>query len=108
MTNDELKDIWEELLDIYKGILFNNCDFVDGVNEKIVYDFDCPQFSVLKEKYGLEKIAKQGNDFEKAINLMKHFAPRITHRGNFQNNVACNAVDLLEYCLDNPDRKSVV
>lgn len=102
MTNDELKDIWEDLLNIYKGILFNNCDFADGVNEKIVYDFDCPQFSVLREKYELKKIAKQGKDFEKAINLMKYFAPRITHRGNFQNNVACNAVDLLEYCLDNP------
>ena len=103
MTNAELQEALEELLDIYKGILFNNCNFCGGINEKIVYNFASPQLFVLKEKYKLEKIAKQGSDFEKAINLMRFFAPQITHKGDFQNNIGCNAIDLLEYCLDKPE-----
>lgn len=104
MTNAELNEIWEELSIIYKGILFNNCDFADGVNEKITYNFNCPQFDVLKEKYKLEKIAKSGTDFEKATNLLSFFALKISHKSNFQNNVNCNAIDLLEYCLNKPQK----
>lgn len=102
MTNAELQEALEELLNIYKGILFNNCAFSGGVAEKIVYNFASPQLSVLKERYNLEKIANQGSDFEKAKNLMRFFAPQITHKGDFQNNIGCNAIDLLEYCLDKP------
>jgi len=100
MNNVELKENWEELLNIYKGILFNNCNFANGINEKLVYNFECPQFSILKEKYRLESIANQGSELEKAINLLSFFAPRIIHKGNFQNSIGCNAIDLLEYCLD--------
>lgn len=103
MTNAELKEYWEELLTIYKGIIFNNCDFEKGINEKITYNFACPQLSVLKEKYKLEKIAKQGSDFKKTTNLLSFFAPRITHKSDFQNNIDCNAIDLLKYCLDMPE-----
>lgn len=103
MINVELKENWEELLSIYKGIIFNNCDFANGINEKIVYNFACPQFSILKEKYNLKKIAKQGKEFEKAVNLLRFFAPRITHKGDFQNNIDCNAIDLLAHCLDIPE-----
>ena len=103
MNNVELKEYWEELLSIYKGILFNNRDFANGANARMIYSFDCPQFSILKEKYGLEKIAGQGSDFGRATNLLSYFAPRITHNGDFKNNIDCNAVDLLEYCLDKPD-----
>ena len=76
MNNVELKEYWEELLSIYKGILFNNRDFANG---------------------------GQGSDFGRATNLLSYFAPRITHNGDFKNNIDCNAVDLLEYCLDKPD-----
>lgn len=100
MNDDEIKENWEELLNIYKGILFNNCEFSNGINDKIIYNFACPQFNILKEKYNLESIAKQGSELEKAIRLLSFFAPRITHKGNFQNNIDCNAIDLLEYCLD--------
>ena len=103
MSDNELQENWNELLNIYKGILFNNCEFSDGINDKIIYDFTCPQFNVLKEKYHLENIAKQGSEFEKAIRLLSSFAPRITHKGNFQNNIGCNAIDLLHYCLDKPE-----
>lgn len=103
MTNIELKEYWEELLSIYKGIIFNNCNFAGGINGRINYNFDCPQFYTLKEKYKLEILAKRGRDFERAKNLLSFFAPRINHKSDFQNDINCNAMDLLEYCLDKPD-----
>ena len=103
MTNIELKEYWEELLSIYKGIIFNNCNFAGGINGRINYNFDCPQFYTLKEKYKLEILAKRGRDFERAKNLLSFFAPRINHKSDFQNDVNCNAMDLLEYCLDKPN-----
>ena len=39
MTDKELQENWNELLNIYKGILFNNCDFYNGINDKLTYDF---------------------------------------------------------------------
>ncbi len=103
MTDDELKETLEEMLNTYKGILFNNSEFSNGVNDKLIYDFACPQFTILKEKYNLKNIAKQGSELEKAIRLLSFFAPRITHKGNFQNKIGCNAIDLLGYSLDKPE-----
>lgn len=102
MTDKELQENWKELLNIYRGILFNNCEFYSGIYNKLVYDFACPQFTVLKEKYNLENIAKQGSELEKAIKLLNFFAPQITHKGDFQNNIRCNALDLLDYRLKKP------
>lgn len=103
MTDSELKENWEELLNIYKGILFNNNVFSDGINDKIIYDFACPQYNILKETYNLEGIAKRGSELEKAIRILSVFAPQITHKSNFQNRVGCNAIDLLKFCLNSPD-----
>lgn len=63
MTNIELKEYWEELLNIYKGIIFNNCNFASGINGKINYNFDCPQFYTLKEKYRVGKTCKTRQRF---------------------------------------------
>ena len=104
MTDKELQENWNELLNIYKGILFNNCDFYNGINDKLTYDFACPQYAILKEKYKLKDIAKQGSELEKAIRLLSFFAPQITHKGDFQNNIGCNAIALLDYCLDKPEK----
>ena len=104
MTDKELQENWNELLNIYKGILFNNCDFYNGINDKLTYDFACPQYAILKEKYKLKDIAKQGSELEKAIRLLSFFAPQITHKGDFQNNIGCNAISLLDYCLDKPEK----
>lgn len=104
MNDDELKESWEELLNIYKGILFNNPDFSSGKNDKIIYDFKCPEFRILKEKYNLESVAGEGGELEKAIRLLGFFAPRISHKSDFSNDIGCNAMDLLEYCLDKPEK----
>lgn len=103
MTDNELRENWNELLNVYKGILFNNCEFSNGIKDKLVYDFACPQFTILGEKYDLKNIAKKGSELEKSIRLLSFFAPRIAHKGDFKNNIGCNAIDLLNYSLDKPE-----
>ena len=70
MTKKELKQIQNEVsqqsLGIYAGILFNNQIFIEGNDDEIVYNFDCPELITLKEKYNLEEIAGKGTDFKKA------------------------------------------
>lgn len=104
MTDEELKENWEDLLNIYKGILFNNPSFELGTTDKILYDFSSPKLNRLKEIYHLEEIASEGSDLDRALRLLGFFSPRITHKGDFINHIGCNAIDLLEYCLDKPEK----
>ena len=107
MTKKEMKQIQNEvaqqMLDIYSGILFNNQKFEDGNDCKIKYNFDCPEFITLKEKYKLEEIAGKGSDFIRAKRLLHNLAHRLNHSSWYDNHVSCNALDLLEYSLDNPE-----
>lgn len=90
----------QQLYNIYSGILCNNQKFYEGKKTEIQYIFDCEEFQLLKQKYHLEDIAKTGSDFEKALRLLHHFAPRLEHKGNYDNHIDCNALSLLEYCYN--------
>ena len=105
MTNKEWKQIQKEQLNIYSGILFHNQVFA-GENEveRIKYDFSCPEFAELREKYGLEEIAGTGSDFSRAKRLLHYLAPRLHHCSWYDNHVDCNALALLEYSLDDPQQ----
>ena len=83
------------------GILRNNLDFADGEELEISYEFDSQDYDVLIEKYNIDKIAGEGSEFERALNLMNEFAPRLTHNSYYDNHIAMNALDLLEYSLNN-------
>ena len=98
------KEVSQQSLDIFSGILFNNQLFKEGNNKKITYNFDCPEFKTLKEKYNLEDIAGKGTDFRKAKRLLHYLAPRLTHSSWYDNHVPCNALDLLEYSLNNKEQ----
>ena len=104
MNKKETKEISQQLLDIFSGILFNNQKFEAGNDAEIVYNFDCPEFVTLKEKYNFEKIAGKGSDFRKAKRLLHYLAPRLTHSSWYDNHVPCNALDLLEYSFENPEQ----
>ena len=103
MAKKEMQEIAQRMLDVYGGILFHNQEFEDGNAEKIVYDFTCPEFEELRRKYGLVEIAGKGSDFTKAKRLLHYFAPRLTHSPWYDNHIACNALRLLEYSLDDPE-----
>lgn len=73
------KEVSEQYINIYSGILFNNQKFEEGKEENIIYKFDCLQFITLKEKYNIEEIAGKGSDFNRAKRLLHYFAPKLTH-----------------------------
>lgn len=89
---------------IYSGILFHNQNFAEGNREQIQYDFSCPEFVELKEKYALEKIAGRGSDFQRSKRLLHYLAPRLAHSTWYDNHIPFNALALLEYSLNNPEQ----
>lgn len=104
MTRKETREISQQMLDIYCGILFNNQEFENGNTDEIVYVFDCPEFEKLKSKYNLEEIAGKGSDFMRAKRLLHYLAPKLTHSSWYDNHIECNALRLLEYSLNNPEQ----
>lgn len=104
MTRKEKQEIYEEQLYLYSGILFHNQEFAEGNKERIIYDFSCPEYVQLREKYELERIAGKGSDFVRAKRLLHYLAPRLTHCSWYDGHVACNALDLLEYSLNKPEQ----
>lgn len=104
MTKRELLDVSEEKLRIYSGILFHNQTFAKGNETDICYDFSCPEYEELKEKYKLEDVAGMGSDFVRAKRLLHYLASRLTHCSWYDNHVPCNALDLLDYSLNNPEQ----
>lgn len=91
----------EEIYIMEAGILRNNSEFYEGADYELKYDFSHESFNTLRSKYSLENTAKSGTEFEKALRLMDEYAPRLTHKSNYDNHIPLNALDLLEYSLDN-------
>ena len=85
------------------GILQNHLEFRPGTDYEITYDFENEEYPVLIEQYDLERIAGEGTELERALNLMNEFGPRLFHQGDFGNTVEMNALSLLEYSLDKSD-----
>lgn len=98
-----LQDV-EQIYIMEAGILKNNLFFGEGEDLKFEYDFDNEEYPVLIEKYGIDDIAGGGTEFEKALNLMNEFAPRLYHESYYDNSVEMNALDLLAYSLDNKNQ----
>ena len=94
----------DEIYIMEAGILKNNLEFHDGVDYELTYDFSHANYTELKSKYKIENTAKDGTEFEKALRLMNEYAPRLTHKSNYDNRVPISALDLLEYSLDNKNQ----
>ena len=104
MTRNEMQEIAQQMLDVYSGILFHNQEFESGNAEENIYEFECPEFAELRNKYNLVEVAGKGSDFVRAKRLLHYLAPRLTHSSWYDNHIECNALRLLEYSLDNPER----
>lgn len=94
----------EQIYIMEAGILKNNLEFHDGTDYELKYDFSHENYATLKSRYKLESTAKDGTEFEKALRLMNEYAPRLTHKSNYDNHIPINALDLLEYSLDNKNQ----
>lgn len=84
------------------GILFNHREFAPGKHEGFTYDFSCPEYRELIEMYGIDGIAGDGTDFERAVRLMHWMSPRLRHKPDYDNHVPMNSLELLGYSLDKP------
>lgn len=91
----------DEIYIMEAGILKNNLEFQDGEDFEFTYDFSHEDYAELKSKYGLEKTAGEGSEFERARRLMDKFAPRLKHKSDYDNHIEMRALSLLEYSLDN-------
>lgn len=91
----------QEIYNMEAGIIKGALEFQDGEECKITYDFDNTEYPELLSGYEIENIAGNGSEFEKAKALMNEFADRLTHKSDYDNHIDSNAVELLEYSLDN-------
>ncbi|MCI7805810.1 MAG: hypothetical protein MR563_01525 [Spirochaetales bacterium] len=82
------------------GILKQNLSIRDGEDITITYEFNEPGFQNLLKKYNIEKTAGSGSSFHRAVRLMNEFAPRLTHKSDYDNHIEMRALPLLEYSLD--------
>lgn len=92
-----------EHMEIFAGILRNNMRFEQAGPQGLEYDFACEGYEVLRREYRIGEIAGRGTDLQRARRLMHHFAPGLTHKGDYDNHVACNALDLLAYSFGKPE-----
>lgn len=104
MKKREFFELAAEMQNIYSGILFNYRNFDGKTADDVIYDFSCPEYEELREKYELVKIAGTGSDFQKAKRLLHYFAPKLTHSSWYDNHIECNALKLLEYSFGNPEQ----
>lgn len=90
-----------EIYNMEAGIIYNNLELKDGKDYVITYDFNQEEYVELIEKYDIAQIAGSGSEYEKAVALMNNYSGRLQHLSDYDNHVAMNALDLLEYSLDN-------
>ena len=90
----------DEIYRMEAGILRNNMEFMAGEDLEIQYDFDHKDYPELIAAYGIDRIAGEGSEFEKALRLMNEYAPQLKHKSDYDNHVEMSAVSLLKYSLD--------
>lgn len=100
MTKDEKEIVYG----IYTGILTNFGDFKGKEILEFEYDFNCPEYKELIEKYNLKRIAGKGSSFERAKRLLNYFSRRLYHSSWYDNHIECNALKLLEYSFCNKEQ----
>ncbi|MBR5490099.1 MAG: transglutaminase domain-containing protein [Oscillospiraceae bacterium] len=86
------------------GILKNNLSFEEGEDITISYDFTHGDYAQLISKYGIDTIAGEGTELERAMRLMDEYAPRLTHKSDYDNSIEMRALPLLEHSLDNKSK----
>lgn len=91
----------DQLYIMETGILYNERVFQPGQNLKIKYEFNNEEYAGLLNKYDLAEQAGDGSEFEKALALMDEYSGRLYHEPYYDNHIDLNAMDLLDYSLDN-------
>ncbi|PKK88063.1 MAG: hypothetical protein CVV64_20440 [Candidatus Wallbacteria bacterium HGW-Wallbacteria-1] len=89
----------------FAGMLKMFSDFSNSdMTVSFSYDFSHDAFLELRNKYGLCNIAGSGNDLSKTLELLRWVSENVRHDGEYDNHVAENSLDLLEYAFEKSDR----
>lgn len=97
--HDALEQRYQSESLIYRGILANNDTFSCKQQPTLTYDFDCPEYSQLLEKYVNKRIKAEDSDLDKAVDLMQYYAPKMSHLSDYDGHIKENSLDLLSYSL---------
>ncbi len=86
----------------YNSVLMKYSNFkkTSQDNVKLQIDFSNKNFSTLKNKYELDKIAGNSDDLSKALKILFWLCEHTYHNGAYTNHVPPNALDLLEFSFD--------
>ena len=92
------------------GLLRENSNFnrADARHVVFEYDYDHPKLAELRNKYGLEDIAGEGDTQSKAVKLLNWLSGGTHHNGNYDNHVEQNSLALLEYAFSQGPEKGVI
>jgi len=84
------------------ALLADNADFdrADGVPAEFGYDMDDARLGELREKYGLDGVAGDGDTESRAVKLLGWVCAHARHYGMYDNHVPMNSLDLLDYAFD--------
>ena len=100
-TTESYLQSTEEIYIMEAGMLRNQLKLRQIGEVTLRYDFDHEEYTTLIARYGIDRIAGEGSEFERAMRLMDEFAPRLHHESWYDNHIEMNALSLLEYSLDN-------
>lgn len=67
------------------------------VSIKYPADEDRDSYEELKNAYPIQSVAGEGDDFERAVRLLKWLSANTKHKGNYDNHVKAHAKPLLDY-----------
>jgi len=87
--------------DIYTGLLKAFPLVATEKNDVcFLYDNNHANYSLLKDKYPIEAVAGDGNDFSKAVNLLHWVSEHIYHKGDYIGKKEHTTLDLLDNAFD--------
>jgi len=93
MNNEHL--LLAGALRVFDNFTKSSCD-----NFTIEHDLENPKFELLRTKYSLLEIAGNGNDFSKAVNLMRWVYNNVLHSGGGDEvDIQRDPITILEYTL---------
>lgn len=95
--------------DRYAGLLKMHDDFSRSTlgNRRFTYNFHHPGWIELKSRYPIRQVAGDGDDFSRAANLLRWLSGNTSHKGDYDNHISENAVDLLDYTFGHPAGRGV-
>jgi len=80
--------------------VFDNFSEVSCENYTIEYDINNPMFELLRNQYSLLEVAGSGNDFSKAVNLMRWVYENVLHCGGGADvDIQRDPISILDYCF---------